>query len=98
MKTITFFIILAVAIGVVFFIKTNTKDNAARKDAKQITARVTKVRCDQRLKGDKSLVILAFQGKSYSVFTSERKCNSCQLNMEVTAFYSSKYDKLFLEL
>jgi len=98
MKPITFIIILGVVTGIVFFIKTNNKDNAARKDAKQVIATVTKVRCKQRLKGDKSLVILDFQGKSYSVFTSEKKCNLYQLNKEINVFYSNKYDKLFLEL
>lgn len=98
MKSMTFIIILAVAIGIVFFIKTNNKDNAARKDAKKVTATVTKLRCEQRLKGDKSLVGITYQGKSYSVFTTEKKCNSYQLNKEVSVFYSNKHDKVFLEM
>ncbi len=94
----TFIIILALAIGIVFLIKTNNKDNNARKDATKVTVRVTKVRCEQRLKSDKSLVVLSYQGKSYSVFTTGKKCNTYQVNKEISAFYSAKYDKCFLEI
>ncbi len=98
MKPMTFIIILAVAIAVVFFVKTNNKDNAVRKDAKPVEAIVSKLRCEQRLKGDKSLVVIEYKGKSYSVFTSEKKCYQFQLNQQIEVFYSKKYDKLFLEL
>ncbi len=98
MKPMTFIIVLALAIGVVYFFKINNKDIAARKDAKPVMATVTKLRCEQRLKGDKSLVTLSYQGKTYSIFTTEKKCSLMKLNTETKAFYSNKYDKLFLEL
>ncbi len=94
----TFIIVLALVIAAVFLFKANDKDNAARKDAKPVKAIITKLRCEQRLKGDKSIVVVSYNGKSYSVFPTEKKCFQYQLNQEVEVFYSKKYDKLFLEL
>lgn len=96
MKTLPLLILIIVGVAVYWFIKTDTKDNKARKEAVQVEATIEKLRCEQRLKGDKSLVVVNYQGKSYSLFVEEGKCNSYKLNETVTAYYSKSFDRLFL--
>ena len=84
--------------GVFLFIKLNNKDNAARKEAIEVEARVEKLRCEQRLKGDKSLIKLSYNNQTYSIFTTEKKCHRYKEGSTTKAYYSPSYDKLFLEL
>lgn len=90
-------VLIIVGFAVYWFIKTDTKDNKARKEAIQVEATIEKLRCKQRLKGDKSLVVVNYQGKSYSLFTTEKKCYNYKLNKTVIVYYSKTFDKLYLE-
>lgn len=95
----TISIIAIIAIGLYFFLKIDTNDRKARKDAVKVTATISKLRCKQNLKGDKSLLKVSYQGKEYSVFfKGEKECSKYQLNQKVDAFYSKNFDKIFLEL
>lgn len=96
MKLMSVLIILAICIAVIFVFKVNAKDNNARKEAVPVTAKIIKLRCKQRLKSDKSLMILQFQSQQYTVFVSEKECNSYTLNQEITAYHAKSYNKLFL--
>ena len=89
---------ILVIVGIFLFIKLNNKDNAARKEAIEVEARVEKLRCEQRLKGDKSLVKLSYNNQSYSVFTTEKKCHLYREGSTTKAYYAPSYNKLFLEL
>jgi len=95
-----YLILIAFAfLGIFWFVKTDSKDRKARKNALAVTATVIELRCEQRLKGDKSLVKVTYNSKQYSVFfKDEKKCTKYQLNQKITAYYSKSYDKLFLEL
>lgn len=95
-----YLILISLALlGLFWFIKTDTKDRKARKEATEVNAVITELRCTQRLKGDKSLVKVTYKSKEYSIFfKNEKKCSKYQLNQEVVAHYSKTYDKLFLEL
>lgn len=97
MKTLPLLILIIVGVAVYWFVKTDTKDRKARKEAVPVEAVIQKLRCEQRLKGDKSLVVVSYQGKSYSLFVKENKCYSYKLNETVTAYYSKSFDKLFLD-
>lgn len=97
MKAIYLLLIIIVAIGVYWFIKIDTNDNKARKDSVKVIATITKLRCKQRLKGDKSLMIIQYQSKEYSIFLPEKKCFQYSENQELSIFYSKAYDKVFLE-
>lgn len=99
MKNMYLFLIGIAFLGILWFVKTDNKDKKARKEAQPVTAIVIQLRCDQRLKGDKSLVKVSYNEKKYTVFfKDEKKCTKYQLNQKITAYYSSTYDKLFLEL
>lgn len=95
-----YLILIGIAfLGIFWFLKTDSKDRKARKEAKPVTAVVVELRCKQRLKGDKSLIKVSYNEKKYTVFfKDEKKCTKYQLNQRITAYYSSTYDKLFLEL
>ena len=97
MKMLPLLVLIIAGFAVYWFVKTDTKDNKARKEAVKIEVVVEKLRCEQRLKGDKSLVVVKYQEKSYSLFVPERKCYSYKLNETVTAYYSKSFDKLFLD-
>ena len=97
MKAIYILLLLATLAGIYWFIKVDTKDNKARKDATQVTAIVTKLRCKQRLKADKSLIVVTYQSKEYSIYLSEKKCFQFSENQEISVFYSKAYDRVFLE-
>ena len=96
MKLTSLLIVIVFCIGGYIVYTLNKKDNNARKDAIKVSATVVKLKCKQRLKGDKSLVVLKYNSKEYSIFLTERKCNTYSLDEEVTAYYSKKHDKLFL--
>lgn len=99
MKNMYLFLIGIAFLGILWFVKTDTKDKKARNEAKPVTAVVIQLRCNQRLKGDKSLVKVSYKEKKYTVFfKDEKKCTKYQLNQNITAYYSITYDKLFLEL
>ena len=99
MKLTSIIVVIIIIFLLVWFFKVDNKDNAARKDAIKVNAIIEKVRCKQRLKGDKSLVIVRFQQKTYSIFfENEADCNKYSEKQNVTAYYSKNYDKLFLEL
>ncbi|WP_232285831.1 hypothetical protein [Aquimarina agarilytica] len=90
---------LLVITGIVWFLKINTADNKARKDAIQVEASIEKVNCKQRLKGDKSLVAVAYKGQVYYIFfKNEKDCNKYKENQKVTAYFSKTYNKLYLDL
>ncbi len=92
-------LIALVLLGFFWFLKTDTKDRKARKEAIKVNAVISDLRCTQRLKGDKSLVKVTYKAKEYSIFfKDEKKCSKYQLNQQVVAYYSTTYDKLFLEL
>ena len=91
-------VLIIIALVVYWFIKTNTTDVKARKEAIHVEVVVEKLRCKQRLKGDKSLMHVSYKGKTYSLFISEKKCDQYKLNEIITAYYSETFDKLFLEL
>ena len=92
-------LIALVLLGLFWFLKTDTKDRKARKEAIKVNAVISDLRCNQRLKGDKSLVKVTYKAKKYSIFfKDEKKCSKYQLNQQVVAYYSKTYDKLFLEL
>ena len=95
MSIVVGFLLIA---GVFLFIKLNNKDNAARKEAVEVEARVEKLRCEQRLKGDKSLVKLSYNNQTYSIFTTEKKCHRYKVGSITKAYYSASYDKMFLDL
>jgi len=97
MKTLPIIVLILAAVGIYWFIKTDSKDIKARKEAIQVEVIIEKLRCEQRLKSDKSLVVVKYKGKSFSIFVKEGKCYSYKLNQTVTAYYSKTYDKLFLE-
>lgn len=97
MKMLPLLVIIIAGCAVYWFVKTDIKDNKARKEAVQVQAKIEKLRCKQRLKSDKSLVVINYQGKTYSLFVQEEKCYSYKLNETVTAYYSKTFDKLFLE-
>lgn len=96
MKILTLFVLVFAAIAIYWFVKINNKDVRARKDAIQIEAFVEKLRCKQRLKGDKSLVVVNYKGKPYSLFVTEKVCFNYKLDQKINAYYSITYDKLFL--
>ena len=97
MKTLSLLIIVIVGITLYLFLKTDIKDTKARKEATHVKVTIEKLRCKRRLKSDKSLIVVRYQGKSYSLFIDEIKCNSYQVNEEISAYYSMTFDKLFLE-
>ena len=99
MKITGIIIAILIVLFLVWFFKINLKDNAARKDAVKVNAIVEKVNCKQRLKSDKSLVVVRFQGKSYSIFFKNViDCNKYAEKQKLVAYYSKRYDKLFLNL
>lgn len=97
MKTLPLIVVILVVLGVYWVVKTDTKDRKARKEAVKVEATIQKLRCKQRLKGDKSLVVVSYQGKSYSLFVKEGKCNSYKMNQKITGYYSPTFDRFFLE-
>ena len=90
-------VLIIAGCAVYWFVKTDTKDNKARKEAIQVEATIEKLSCKRRLKSDKSLIVINYQGKTYSLFVQEEKCNSYKLNETVTAYYSKTFDKLYLD-
>ncbi len=91
-------IVIAVVLGVFLFIKIDSKDRKARKEAERVTATVVDLRCKQRLKGDKSILKLSYNSKQYSLFLKKEKdCKKFKHNQKVTAYYSKTFDKLFLD-
>jgi len=97
MKSASLLVIALIVIGIYWFIKTDSKDNKARKDAILVEATVEKLRCKQRLKGDKSLLVVNYKNKSYNLFLPEKKCNTYTLQQTIKVYYSKSFDKLFLE-
>lgn len=86
-------------LGILWFVKTDSKDRKARKEATAVSTTISELRCSQRLKGDKSLVKITYNGKQYSIFfKDEKNCTKYTVNQKITAYYSKTYDKLFLEL
>ena len=79
-------------------VKTNNQDVKARNEAVQIKVTIKKLRCKQRLKGDKSLIVLSYQEKLYSLKIDQKKCYSYTQNETINAYYSKTYDKLFLNI
>lgn len=97
MKTLPLIVLILVGLGVYWFIKTDSKDKKARNESVKVEATIQKLRCEQRLKGDKSLVVVNYQGKTYSLFVEEGKCYSYKMNQKITGYYSPTFDKFFLE-
>lgn len=96
MKILTLIILIFAAVSIFWFVKINNKDIKARKEAVPIEAIIEKLRCKQRLKGDKSLIVLSYQKKSYSLFLPEKDCSNYKLGKTINVYYSMTYDKLFL--
>ena len=97
MKALPLLILIIIGFAVYWFLKINNKDIKAREEAVQIKGSIEKLCCKQRLKGNKSSVVVKYQGKSYLLFVTEAKCDSYKLNETVTAYYSKSFDRLFLE-
>ena len=97
MKMLPLLVLIIAGCAVYWFVKTDTKDNKARKEAVQVQAKIEKLSCKRRLKSDKSLIVVKYQGKSYSLFVAEKKCLNYKLNETVIAYYSKSFDKLYLD-
>ncbi len=97
MKSVSLLALVLIVVGIYWFVKIDSKDNKARKEAVLVEVSITKLRCKQRLKGDKSLLVVNYKNESYNLFLSEKKCTSYKLDQTIKAYYSKTYNKLFLE-
>ncbi len=99
MKSTYLLLVVLILLGILWFLKTDSKDRKARKEATKVTAVITLLQCKQRLKSDKSLLKLKYKTKEYSVFFKNKNdCLKYKTNQKVTAYYSKTYDKIFLNL
>ncbi|WP_010520551.1 hypothetical protein [Aquimarina agarivorans] len=99
MKVTTAILAIIALAGIIWFFKINKTDTDARKNAISVEARIEKVNCKQRLKGDKSVVAVAYKGQIYYIFFKNQKdCEAYKEKQYVTAYYSKTHNKLFLNL
>lgn len=92
----SFVILIILITGGILLYNTDTNDKKARNDAIKVTAQIKKLRCKQRLKSDKSLVVVSYQQSDFSFFVSEDYCNQFKVGQSIEVYFSATYNKLFL--